>query len=157
MFETTYSGTDHVMGTPPQPPTDDDYWKPQAPGAIPPPPPEYLQGSGEYIPQFDCPEQAVRPTPPVPRYQPYAHIPVSSPPEGKGLAITALIFAVLSLGVPCLFGWAGIFLGAHGRQKGTSARQSGDLDVHRLHVHRVCARSPGEQVLAVARAVLALQ
>ncbi|MGW5113323.1 hypothetical protein [Nocardia sp. NPDC004123] len=118
MFETTYSGTDHVMGTPPQPPTDDDYWKPQAPGAIPPPPPEYLQGSGEYIPQFDYPEQAVRPTPPVPRYRPYAHIPVSSPPEGKGLAITALIFAVLSLGVPCLFGWAGIFLGLTAARKG---------------------------------------
>ncbi|MFE4457568.1 hypothetical protein ACFROC_09435 [Nocardia tengchongensis] len=106
------------MDTPPSQPTDDDYWKPQAPGATPPPPPEYLQGSGEYIPQFDYPEQPVRPAPPAPRYQPYAHIPASPPPEGKGLAITALIFAVLSLGVPCLFGWAGIFLGLTAAKKG---------------------------------------
>lgn len=105
------------MGTPSEP-SPDDFWKPPTPGAAPTPPPEYLCGTGEYIPEFDYPDQPVRPTPPVPKYHPYPEQAAAAPPEGRGLVVTAFVFAGLALLVPCLFGWAGIFLGLAAGQKG---------------------------------------
>lgn len=102
----------------------DDYWKPTPPGGTPAPPPDYLTGTGQYVPEFEYPAPPVAPPlpaapllGPAPVHETPVAAPTSDPPAGRGLVITAYIFAVIALVAPCPFGMAGILLALTANQK----------------------------------------